>query len=147
MEINIHWIDHLDIPCCAATSPVDLLGLLCSATLTASMFSGEHQDEIRRHLLSNTEPSLYIALKEASHCVWKWVWNCLRVTTTLLFQWRTTLFSCIVLQEFFLCHLSSANWPQSRNSMTLARSGRVRTNLHHLLLPYYKTSFISWLNV
>jgi hypothetical protein len=51
-------IDGLDIPSCAAAFLVDLLGLLCSATLTASMFSGERTDEGQWHFFSNTEPSL-----------------------------------------------------------------------------------------
>jgi hypothetical protein len=34
---NIHCTDHLDIPSCAAAFLVELLGLLCSATLTVSV--------------------------------------------------------------------------------------------------------------
>jgi hypothetical protein len=55
---NINYTDHLDIPSCAAAFLVDLLELLCSATLTASMFSGEHTDEGQQRFLSKTEPSL-----------------------------------------------------------------------------------------
>jgi hypothetical protein len=38
---NIRCTDRLDIPSCAAAFLVELLGLLCRATLTASMLSGE----------------------------------------------------------------------------------------------------------
>jgi hypothetical protein len=55
---NICCTDRLDIPSCAAAFPVDLLGPLCNATLTASMFSREHTDEGWRRFLSNTEPSI-----------------------------------------------------------------------------------------
>jgi hypothetical protein len=55
---NIRCTDRLDIPSCAAAVLVDLLGLLCSATLTASMFSRKGTDEGQRHFLSNTDPSL-----------------------------------------------------------------------------------------
>jgi hypothetical protein len=39
----------------------------------------------------------------------------------------------LVLQILFLCQPSCVNWRMSRNSATLGRSGRVRTNLHDLL--------------
>jgi hypothetical protein len=55
---NISWTDRLDIPSCAAPFLLDLLGLLCSATLTISVFSGEWTDEGQRCFLSNTESSL-----------------------------------------------------------------------------------------
>jgi hypothetical protein len=41
---NIRCTDRLDIPSSAAAFFVDLLGLLCSVTLTASMFTGESTD-------------------------------------------------------------------------------------------------------
>jgi hypothetical protein len=44
---NIRCTHRLDIPSCAAAFPVDLLGLLSSATLIASVFSGELTDEGR----------------------------------------------------------------------------------------------------
>jgi hypothetical protein len=55
---NICFTDHLDIPSYTAAFLVDLLGLLCSATLTASVFSGECTDEGWQRFLSNTEPAL-----------------------------------------------------------------------------------------
>jgi hypothetical protein len=55
---NIHCTNRLDIPGYAAAFLVDLLGLLCSATLTAPMFSREGTDEGQQQILSNTEPSL-----------------------------------------------------------------------------------------
>jgi hypothetical protein len=55
-HFSIRCTDPLDIPSCAAAFLVDLLGLLCSAILTAAMFSGERTDEDRRRFLSNTEP-------------------------------------------------------------------------------------------
>jgi hypothetical protein len=55
---NICCTDRLDTRSCAAAFLGDLLGLLCSANLTALVFSGERTDEGRRHFLSNTEPSL-----------------------------------------------------------------------------------------
>jgi hypothetical protein len=55
---SIRCTDCLDIPSCAAAFLVDLLGLLCSATVTVSMFSGGRTHEGRQHFLSNTEPSL-----------------------------------------------------------------------------------------
>jgi hypothetical protein len=58
ITFNIRCTARLDIPSCAAASPVEVLERLCSATLTASMFSGERTDEGRRRFLSNTEPSL-----------------------------------------------------------------------------------------
>jgi hypothetical protein len=48
----------MDISSGAAAFLVDLLGLLCSATLIVSMFSGELTDEGWQHFLSNTEPLL-----------------------------------------------------------------------------------------
>jgi hypothetical protein len=56
-------IDCLDIPSCAAAFLVDLLGLLCSTTLTASVFSEERTDEGQQRFLSNTEPSLLTGYK------------------------------------------------------------------------------------
>jgi hypothetical protein len=42
MDTNsIHCIDRLDVPCHAAAFLGDLLGLLCSTTLTVSVVSGE----------------------------------------------------------------------------------------------------------
>jgi hypothetical protein len=55
---NIRCTYRLDIPSCAAAFLVGLLGLLCSATPTASMLTGERTDEGRRRIPSNTEPSL-----------------------------------------------------------------------------------------
>jgi hypothetical protein len=54
---SIHCTDCLDNLISAATFCVDLLGLLCSAILTGSVFSGERTDEGQRRFLSNTEPS------------------------------------------------------------------------------------------
>jgi hypothetical protein len=56
IQITFRYLLHRSI--CAAAFLLDLLGLLCSATLTASIFSGERNDEGRRRLLSNTEPQL-----------------------------------------------------------------------------------------
>jgi hypothetical protein len=53
--LSIRCTDRLDIPSCAAAFLVDLLGLLCSVTLTASVFSGERTEEGRRRFYSNTE--------------------------------------------------------------------------------------------
>jgi hypothetical protein len=55
---NIGCTDLLDIASCAAAFVLDLLGLVCSATLTATVFCGERTDEGRRHFLSNIESSL-----------------------------------------------------------------------------------------
>jgi hypothetical protein len=52
---NIRCTDRLDSLSCAAAFLVDLLGLLCSSTLIARMFSGERTDEGQRCFLSNTE--------------------------------------------------------------------------------------------
>jgi hypothetical protein len=55
---SIHCTDCLDIPSCAAAFLVDFLELLYSATLTASMFSGECTGAGQRRFLTNTETSL-----------------------------------------------------------------------------------------
>jgi hypothetical protein len=55
---NICYTDSLDIPSCAAAFLIYLRGLLCSTTLTASMFSRECIDEGQRCFLTNTKPSL-----------------------------------------------------------------------------------------
>jgi hypothetical protein len=64
-----------------------------------------------------------------------------------LFQWRTTLFLCVVLQTVFLCQPSCVNWWMSRKSATVAHSGGVRTDLNDRLC-YHVTkhcSLHSWI--
>jgi hypothetical protein len=107
--LNIFCTDYLDIPSCAAAFVVDLLGLLCSAALTASVFSRERRDEGRRRFLSNTEPSLlnwlenlWNVLNEGTNRVWKRARNRLCLTTTLLVSVKNNIFLWVVLQRVFL---------------------------------------------
>jgi hypothetical protein len=63
----------------------------------------------------------------------KRAWNRLCVTITFIVSLKNSTILCVVPQTVFLCQRSCVNWRMSRNSEILARSGRVRTNLHDLL--------------
>jgi hypothetical protein len=57
--LGIHFTDRPDIPSCAAAYHIHLLGLPCSVTLTASLFSGECTDEGWQHFFFNTGYTFY----------------------------------------------------------------------------------------
>jgi hypothetical protein len=110
---NIRCTDRLGVPRCAATFLVDLLGLLCSDTLTASMLSGERTGERRRGFLSSIEPSLlkwlsslWIVSNEGAHLVSKLAQKHLCVTTTLVVSLKsnTCFYALFYKQSFFVSH-------------------------------------------
>jgi hypothetical protein len=72
------------------------------------------------------------------------------MTTTKLVSVKNKTVLCTVLQTVFLCRPSCVNWRMSRNSATLARSGRVRTNLHALLCYHFtkhRSLHATWLDL
>jgi hypothetical protein len=148
--LNICCTDRLDITSCAAAFLVDLLGLLCSAILTASVFARECTDKGWRCFLSSTEPSLlnwleslWKVLNEGTHSVWKWARHSLCVNTTFLVSVKNNILFMSGSTDSLPCHQSCVNWRMSRYSATLARFRRIRTNLHDLLMCYHVTKHLS----
>jgi hypothetical protein len=75
-------------------------------------------------------------LNEGAHCVSKWAWNCLCVTTTLLVSVRNNT-GFMYCSTVFLCQPSCVNWRMSRSTTTLAHLGRVRIYLHDLMCYHF----------
>jgi hypothetical protein len=68
---NIRWTHHLDIPCCAAAFLIGSLRLLCSATLTTSMFSGERTNEGRWLFLATLKRYYQMVIKFMDCFEWR----------------------------------------------------------------------------